>query len=84
MISFNCRVKRDRNEVLALNANKLKDKIVEKGLTISKVSELACINRTSLYRKLNNHGKFTINEASRIKEVLELSNSESIDIFLKV
>lgn len=84
MLSFNCCTKRNRNEVIALDANKLKGKIVEKGLTISKVSDIIGVNRSTLYRKLNNNDKLTINEACKLKSILELSDSEAIDIFFEV
>ncbi len=65
-----------------MNANKLKGKIVEKGLTIAKVSDLIGVSRPSLYRKLSYHDKLTISEAIKIKEVLKLTDLEALDIFL--
>lgn len=40
------------------------------------------VNKHSLYRKLNNKEKITINDAVKIKEVLELSDLEALEIFL--
>lgn len=65
-----------------MNANKLKGKIVEKGLNVAKTADLIDINKSSFYRKLNGFDSFTVNEASKLKEVLGLSNLEALDIFL--
>lgn len=65
-----------------MNMNKLKGKIVEKGLSVDALAESIGLNRSSLYRKLNNFDKFTIGEAKKIKSVLLLTNEEATDIFL--
>lgn len=65
-----------------MNANKLKGKIVEKGLNVAKTADLIDINKSSFYRKLNGFDSFTVNEASKLKEVLGLTNLEALDIFL--
>lgn len=46
-----------------MNANKLKGKIVEQGLSIAKVADLIGMHRSSLYRKINGHEKMTVAEA---------------------
>lgn len=65
-----------------MNANKLKSKIVENGLNIAKTADLIDIHRSSFYRKLNGFDTFTVNEAAKIKEVLNLTNLEALEIFL--
>lgn len=65
-----------------MNVNKLKGKIVEKGMNVEKVADLIDIDRSSLYRKLNSMEKLTIGEASKIATALELSDSEAFEIFL--
>lgn len=65
-----------------MNANKLKGKIVENGLNIAKTADLIDIHRSSFYRKLNGFDTFTVNEATKIKEVLNLTNLEALEIFL--
>lgn len=65
-----------------MNANKLRGKIVEKGLNIAKTADLTGINKSSLYRKINGFDKFTVSEAALLKEVLGLTNMEALDIFL--
>ena len=65
-----------------MNLNKLKGKIVEKGMNVDKLAELVNINRSSMYRKLNRFEKITIGEANKIKAALELTDEEAADIFL--
>lgn len=64
------------------NVNKLKAKLVERGMNVETLADLIGIERSSLYRKLNNFEKITIGEALRIKQVLGLTDAEAIDIFL--
>lgn len=65
-----------------MNINKLRGKIVENGMTVPELAAKIGADRSSLYRKLNNLEKVTIGEAIRIKEALNLSDSDAIDIFL--
>ena len=65
-----------------MNINKLKGKIVEKGMNIESLADAIGINRSSLYRKLNNGEKITIGEAIQMKKALEMSNEEACEIFL--
>lgn len=65
-----------------MNINKLKGKIVENGMKIETLAERIGIDRSSMYRKLNNFEKITIGEASKIKAVLNLSDEDATDIFL--
>ena len=65
-----------------MNVNKLKGKIAEKGLSIEKLAQKIGVDRSSLYRKLNNAEKITIGEASRMKDVLEMTPEEATLIFL--
>ena len=65
-----------------MDVNKLKGKIVEKGLNVETLAENIGVDRSSLYRKLNRFEKTTIGEARRIKSVLGLTNEEATDIFL--
>lgn len=64
-----------------MNANKLKAKIIERGLNVERFANLINMDRSSLYRKLNNSKRITIGEAMRIKEALEMTNDEARDIF---
>ena len=65
-----------------MNIPMLKGKIIERGLNIETVAEKIGIDRSSLYRKLNNGEKLTCGEAKRIMGVLDLSNEDAILIFL--
>ena len=65
-----------------MNVNKLKGKIVEKGLSVELLAESIGVDRSSLYRKLNNGDKITIGEAVKIKDALDLSAEDAADIFL--
>lgn len=64
-----------------VNVSKLKGKIVEKGMNVETVAKRIGIERSSLYRKLNNFEKITIGEARKLKDVLELSDEEASAIF---
>ena len=65
-----------------MNINKLKGKIVEKGLNIEQVADMIGVDRSTFYRKMNNADKITIGEAARIKDALMLSDNDAYDIFL--
>jgi plasmid maintenance system antidote protein VapI len=65
-----------------MNIQKLKAKIVEQGLNVETVAERIGVDRSSLYRKLNNFEKITIGEAIRMKDVLGMTNEEASEIFL--
>lgn len=65
-----------------MNINKLKGKIVEKEMNVESLAAIIGVDRSSLYRKLNNGEKLTIGEAIKIKSALELSNEEACEIFL--
>ena len=64
-----------------MNTQKLKGKMIEKGFTPKSLAEKVGIDRSSMYRKLNSVGKFTIGEAKAIKTILELTDSEASAIF---
>lgn len=64
-----------------MNVGKLKGKMVELGINVETLAEMIGVDRSSLYRKLNNSGKVTIGEAKRIKEALALTDAEAISIF---
>lgn len=64
-----------------MNVNKLKGKIIEKGMNVEGLAKCIDINRSSMYRKLNDSEKISIAEAMRIKDVLELTDEEATEIF---
>ena len=64
-----------------VNVNKLKGKIVEKGLSVEKVAEIMGIDRSTLYRKLSNSADISIKDADRIVKALNLTSMEGSSIF---
>jgi plasmid maintenance system antidote protein VapI len=65
-----------------MKLNKLKAKIIERGLNVEGLADKIGMERSTLYRKLNNFEKITIGEALKMKEALELTDAEASDIFL--
>lgn len=75
-------MRKNRKEKKVVNTNKLKGKIVECGMNISKLAELIGIDKATLYRKINANGQtITIKEADLISKELKLSKEEVNDIF---
>ena len=65
-----------------VNVNKLRGKIVEQGITVEKLASQIGIDRSTLYRKMNNEGEsFTIKEANLICKALNLNGQEATAIF---
>jgi plasmid maintenance system antidote protein VapI len=67
-----------------MNLNKLKGKIVERGMNVEMLAEQIGVERSSMYRKLNNFEKITIGEAKKITDALNLSKEEASFIFLGI
>lgn len=64
------------------NTNKLRGKIVEKGMNVEILAKETGMNRSTFYRKLNSNGEnFTIKEADLIIRALQLSCDEAVSIF---
>lgn len=65
-----------------VNINKLKGKIVEKGMNISEMAEVIGIDKSTLYRKLRSNGEeISIKEANSIIKTLGLNFDEVNSIF---
>lgn len=65
-----------------VNINKLKRKIIEKGMKVSVLAENIGIDTSTLYRKFKNNGEnISIKEAGLIVKSLELTPEEAISIF---
>ena len=65
-----------------VNVNKLKGKIVEKGLSVSALAEKIGIDRATLYRKLENDGAgLLVKDANSIASALDLTYDEAMSIF---
>lgn len=65
-----------------MNVLKLKGKIIENGMNVEQLADRINMDKATLYRKMNNSEKFTIGDASKIKNALSLSDSDAFEIFL--
>lgn len=64
------------------NAEKLKAKLNEKGMSIEDISKAIEIDKSTFYRKLASNGMtFTIGEVDKISKVLNLSIDDINSIF---
>lgn len=63
------------------NVMKLKGKIVENGYNQESFAEAIGMSKATLIRRMSD-GNFTIGEALKIIEVLNLTRNEAIEIFL--
>lgn len=67
-----------------LDVLKLKGKIAENGLNITKLAEKLCINRDTLYRKIANDGaNLTLLDIKKICEILNINKEDAITIFFE-
>lgn len=65
-----------------VNINKLKGKIVERGLTVEKLADTLGMDKSTLYRKINSSGdSISIKEADAIARALRLSLDDVNGIF---
>ena len=64
-----------------MNINKLKGKIIEKGLTYKILTQKIGIGLTSMNYKINGKNLFNQEEMKKLKEALRLTDNETIDIF---
>lgn len=65
-----------------MDMNKLNAKILESGMTIDEVATQIGINGLSLYFKMKCPASMTVGDAIQLKNALNMSNEEAIDIFL--
>ena len=65
-----------------MDANKLHEVIIKNDFTMDVVSDLLGLTMAHAYRKINNVKLLTIGEVILLKEFLELTNNEAIEIFL--
>ena len=71
-----------RMGVNSLNAFKLKAKIVERNMTMEELASSIGISTATLYRKVRSPLRMTLMEVIKIKDVLDITDKEAIDIFL--
>ena len=65
------------------DTNRLKRKIKDSGMTVKAISEKTGILRETLYNRLKGAGEFTASEIVALSNVLNMSQTERDDIFLK-
>ena len=64
-----------------MRVNELKAEAVRKGLTIDEVAEKAGIKKTTMWRRIQDSGNFTIKEIKSIANTLDLSGIKILEIF---
>ncbi|MCU6736461.1 toxin-antitoxin system, antitoxin component, Xre family protein [Diplocloster agilis] len=63
------------------DTNALKESIDNSGMSITFIAQKMGITREGFYKKMNNNTEFKASEIARLKQVLNLSNSERDRIF---
>lgn len=63
------------------NIKMLEDKMKEKNISIAEMSRQLNIDESTWYRKRKNSQSFSIGEAEKICQILELSSEETTSIF---
>jgi hypothetical protein len=65
-----------------VNVDKLRDKIIDKRMTIEGVAIDIKMDRSTLYRRFQTAcGSMTINEADALRKILQLTPQEAAEIF---
>lgn len=64
------------------NTNELKEKIVKEGFTIESLANKLNIHKNVLTNKINNNSEFSQKNIIDLKNALNLTDKETIDIFL--
>jgi len=64
-----------------VDTNKLRGAIVANGKNQQQVAEEIGIDRSTFYRKMKSGGEFSVGEASKMAEVIPLTDAEAIAIF---
>ena len=65
-----------------MNADKLKGKMKEMGITYNQGAKALNLSVTSFSNKVNNKNKFTVMEAQILSNFLQMTNEEKVAIFL--
>lgn len=74
---------KERGDMVRVDTNKLRGKIVECGLTQEHVAKSIGVDRSTFYRKMKDNGSdFSVGEMHSICDVLSLTNEEAVSIFL--
>jgi len=75
-----CNYFKDRRSPI-LDKKDLLKRIRANNMSVTAISRLLSIERSTFYRKLNG-GRFTVDQANVIRKALRLSDKEALDIFL--
>jgi transcriptional regulator with XRE-family HTH domain len=59
-----------------INTNKLKGRIVEKGMTQKDLAHMLSLSVSTVSKKLNGESQMTLSEAEEIAKLLEIDNSQ--------
>lgn len=71
-----------RKEVIEVNVNKIRAKMLESDISVEKLAEMIGMNRATMYRKLKEDGKtLSIAEATLIAKILKFSAEDFNTIF---
>jgi predicted DNA-binding transcriptional regulator AlpA len=62
--------------------NKIRARIIELGMSIPQIASSLGMNRSTMYRKLKDPGRFTVAELRKLVSVLQWSGQEVRDIFM--
>lgn len=74
--------KNERKEFKMVDTLKLRGKMVEKNVSVEYLAEKLCVDKSTLYRRLERKGEtFTIKEANIITTELKLTKEEAVAIF---
>lgn len=64
-----------------VNVNKLRGKIVERGMSVESVAQKMGIHKSTFYRKMAGHCPVTIQDADMLVRILDLDCEEAKAIF---
>lgn len=65
-----------------MQSQKLKAKLVEKSINYELGAKKLGISKNTFSKKMNNIGKFTLFEANKLADLLEMDDLEKVEIFL--
>ena len=63
------------------NVNKLKAKIVEKGMNMDEFARFTGLTKGKIYRRFKHPSEITIEEVDKIADVLDVNQDEAVSIF---
>lgn len=64
-----------------VNVNKLKAKIVEKGMNIDELAKFSGLSKAKIYRRFKHPTEITVAEVDKMSDVLDIDEEEARSIF---